>query len=144
MPKEDFVVLQNARTEAQRRVMEGITECPFCPGNLPEGNRIIRRFNHWFLMHNMWPYKNTRFHILAVLIRHTENLDLQLYEWTELFQVLKWAQLEFKVDGGGIGIRFGDPTTNRATVRHLHAHLIVPEITDRSDPAYIPVVFYIA
>lgn len=148
MESEDFVVLDNARTIDQKRVMEEILregKCPFCPGNLPEGNQIIRKTNYWFLMPNMWPYENTRIHLVAVHITHVEKLeDVHPREWSDLFQLLRWAEREFEVEGGGIGIRFGDPRINRATVRHLHTHFIVPEITDKSDPNYKPVMLMIA
>ncbi len=145
---KDFVVMAHARTEEQRRVMAGIQEkgeCPFCPGNLPEGNQVIRTTSHWFLMLNMWPYENTRIHLLAIHIKHVEQLeDTATEEWSDLFRLLRWAEHEFRVESGSIGIRFGDPRLNRATVRHLHVHFIVPKITDQNDPRYKPVVFVIA
>lgn len=146
--KKDFVVLAHARTANQQKVMEEILEkgeCPFCPGNLPEGNKIIRKTSYWFLMPNMWPYENTRVHLVAVHITHVERLeDTNPEEWSDLFKMLRWAEKEFKIESGSIGIRFGDPKSNRATVRHLHVHLIVPKITNKNDPEYKPVIFMVA
>ncbi|MEK7629209.1 MAG: hypothetical protein AAB394_01650 [Patescibacteria group bacterium] len=146
--KKNFVVLAHARTADQQKIMEGILErgeCPFCPGNLPEGNEIIRKTSYWFLMPNMWPYENTKVHLVAVHITHVERLeDIYPHEWSDLFQMLMWAEQRFDIQSGSIGIRFGDPRINRATVRHLHVHLIVPEITDKNDPKYKPVIFMVA
>ena len=64
------MVLAHARTADQQKIMEGILErgeCPFAR-NLPEGNEIIRKTSYWFLMPNMWPYENTKVHLVAVHI----------------------------------------------------------------------------
>ena len=42
--------------------------------------------------------------------------------------------------GGGFCIRFGDTLHSGATVKHLHAHLIEPDVKNKK---YEPVSFYI-
>lgn len=146
--KKDFVILDNARTQEQRLVMDEILqkgECPFCRGNLPNRNEVIKKGNYWFLIPNLWPYDNTRIHLLAIHEQHAESLgDVPSEEWWDLFQLLRWAENEYKIRGGCIGIRFGDPSLNAGTIRHLHAHLIVPEITDTHDQDYKTVKLKIA
>ncbi len=146
-PEKDFVVLAHARYDDQRDVMKKIQEenfCPFCPENIPKANMmpVIKEGKHWHVRENRWPYKNTRVHLLIIHNRHAEKLaDIESEAAAELFELVKWAESEHNVSGGAIGIRFGDPRTNRATVNHLHAHFIVANITDRDDPNYQPVRF---
>ncbi|MEI6850736.1 MAG: hypothetical protein WCK26_02090 [Candidatus Saccharibacteria bacterium] len=136
--KKTFVNLDNARLPEQRRVMEDIEdnqECPFCPEYLEKYHKeeILRKGAHWILTRNQWPYKNTDTHLLAIAAYHAEKLsDLQEGSFDELQQHMVWAEDEYKIIAGGIAMRFGDTSRNGATVRHLHAHLIVPSL-DKSD-----------
>lgn len=136
---KNFVNLNNARLDEQRRVMEQIEqnqECPFCPENLTKYHKqeILRKGTHWILTHNQWPYKNTDLHLLAIATYHAEKLsDLQEGSFNELQEHMVWAENEFHVNAGGIAMRFGDVSNNGATVNHLHAHLIIPSPDKPSD-----------
>jgi diadenosine tetraphosphate (Ap4A) HIT family hydrolase len=44
----------------------------------------------------------------------------------ELQKMAIWAENRFKIQTGGIAMRFGDVSDNGATVDHLHVHLIIP------------------
>lgn len=132
---ESFVNLSNARNDHQRGVMEEITnnnECPFCPNALHKYHKepILRSGQHWSLTHNQWPYEHTRVHLLAIATYHAESLkDLKPGAFDELQDHFVWAEDAFKIAAGGLAMRFGDTAKNGASVRHLHAHLIVPEET---------------
>lgn len=136
------VVLENAREEDQRRVMEELERegiCPFCPEGLLRCpiNPPIHAGKHWIFTTNHWPYENTLHHFLLIHICHAENIgDINEEAWQELLELLWWAEKEFGIESGGIGIRFGDPARNGGTVNHLHVHLIVanPDITK---PGYV-------
>lgn len=127
-----FVNLGNARTDEQRGVMETIEErgeCPFCPDNLAKYHQqpILRRGDHWLLTNNQWPYKFTDRHLLAIAAYHAESItDLREGAFGELQEHITWAVLTYEIAAGGLAMRFGDVNKNGATVRHLHAHLIVP------------------
>jgi galactose-1-phosphate uridylyltransferase len=127
-----YVDLSKARVPEQLEVMEGIQErqeCPFCPENLSKTHKqeILRKGAHWILTRNQWPYENTSLHLLAIAAYHAESLaDLHEGSFDELQDHLVWAEKEFDIKSGGIGMRFGDITQNGATVKHLHAQLIVP------------------
>ena len=137
--KESFVNLDNARLPEQRQVMTDIEnnqECPFCPENLEKYHKeeILRKGAHWILTRNQWPYKNTDLHLLAIAAYHAEKLsDLREGSFNELQEHMVWAENEYNIIAGGIAMRFGDTSHNGATVRHLHAHLIVPSIDKPAD-----------
>jgi diadenosine tetraphosphate (Ap4A) HIT family hydrolase len=130
---EAFVNLDNARLEEQRKVMQAIAErgeCPFDEENLAKthGQPILRRGEQWTLTYNQWPYDNTKLHLLAITRYHAHSLgDLRSGAGEELFEHLKWAEDEFFIAAGGLGMRFGNIKLNGATVDHLHAHLIVAD-----------------
>ncbi|MCX6728672.1 MAG: hypothetical protein NTV39_02805 [Candidatus Saccharibacteria bacterium] len=127
-----YVNLNNARLDEQRRVMEDIVEnqeCPFCQENISKYHKqkTLRKGKHWTITKNQWPYKYTDVHLLAILNYHAEKLsDLKAGAFDELQGHMVWAEKEFDIITGGIGMRFGDMTSNGATVNHLHVHLIVP------------------
>lgn len=131
----EFVNLDNARHEEQRRVMEGIIErgeCPFDEENLAKTHSqpILRRGEHWTVTPNQWPYAFTRLHLLAISRYHAESLsDLQEGSLDELQNHFQWAEAEYQVAAGGliVAMRFGDVQQTGATVNHIHAHLIVPD-----------------
>jgi len=145
--KKSFVNLNNARVEEQQKVMEMIEQgeyCPFCPEHYDGAKLmpIIKQGQHWHIRKNRWPYKNTRVHLLIIHNAHTEKLsDISFEAAKEFFELTQWAENEYQILGGGIGLRFGDFRRNGGTVLHLHAHIIAADITDKNDPDYRKVRF---
>jgi dihydrofolate reductase len=146
---ESFVNLDNARLDEQRDIMKMIQEegfCPFCPENISRTQLkpIIKEGKYWHLRENRWPYQNTRVHLLAIHNKHIEKLsEISPEAAKELFELAKWIESKYQIEGGGIGIRFGDIRQNGGTVLHLHAHIMSADITDRNKPKYQPVRFRI-
>lgn len=144
---DSFVDLSNARVDDQRAAMERIQErgeCPFCPENLAKEHKqpIITRGDHWLVTPSQWPYKNTRVHLLFIALQHFERLcDMPPEAKVELFELIDSVEREQNLVGMSIGIRSGDTDVTKATVRHIHAHLIVPNITDENNPDYEKVKF---
>lgn len=145
--RKEFVILKNARHDDQLDIMQRIQNegfCPFCQEYLDKAELepVITKGTFWSLRNNRWPYKNTKVHLLAILNRHAEKLsEILPEEWEELLTLFQWAEGEYKIQGGGIGMRFGDPLINGATVNHLHFHLLAADITDKESPSYQPVRF---
>lgn len=141
-----FVDLENARLDEQRKVMQEIIDeghCPFCLDNLRKYHKqqILRDGKYWILTQNQWPYDFTRVHLLAILKTHAVNLGQVPPEaGKELFELLSWAEKEYDVEGGAIGMRFGDTNHSAGTVNHIHAQFIVPDI---KKPGFQPVRFKI-
>jgi diadenosine tetraphosphate (Ap4A) HIT family hydrolase len=81
-------------------------------------------------------------HLLAIARLHVESIeDLPEGAGEELFDHVRWAIKEFKIDFGGLAMRFGDVRHNGASVNHLHAHIIVPA---KDKPADAKVKFKIS
>ncbi|MBX4211259.1 MAG: hypothetical protein KW806_00445 [Candidatus Yanofskybacteria bacterium] len=145
MPKKQFVNLNNARLKEQISVMkeiETIGVCPFCPEHLKKFHKkpILKKTRYWLLTKNQWPYENTRIHLLAITRKHTETLsELPKGAGEELISLARWAEKKFKIKSGGFGMRFGDPSMNGGTVRHLHAQIMTPLITNQKSKQYKPV-----
>ncbi len=134
------VNLENARVDKQRDVMGKIKEdgvCPFCPEHLEAYHEepILRRGDHWIVTRNQWPYSNTETHLLAIATRHVVALsELTPGAGEELLNHFRWAEDVYKIAAGGLAMRFGDVGRSGATVQHLHAHLIVPQVSVGIDP----------
>lgn len=116
-----------------RKVLEQILQsgkCPFCKENFSIYHRepILQKFGAWFITKITWPYENASLHFLLISDEHKEEFgDLTLDDFNSVKELVKWAIKEFRVEGGAIALRFGDPRLTRSTVKHLHFHLIVPE-----------------
>jgi len=141
-----FVDMENARLDEQRKVMQTIIDehhCPFCMDNLRKYHKqqILKDGKYWILTPNQWPYDFTRVHLMAILKTHAEKLsEVPPEAGRELFEMLAWAEKEYKVAGGAIGMRFGDTSHSAGTVNHVHAQFIVPDI---ELPGFQPVRFKI-
>ncbi len=147
LKRKNFVNLKNARVEEQLEVMKMIQEekfCPFCPENYSKSKLkpIIKQGEYWHIRKNRWPYKNTRIHLIIIHNTHIEKIsEVTSDAAREFLELVKWAEKEYGILGGGIGMRFGDIHINGATVLHLHAHIITAEITDKNNPNYQKVEF---
>ena len=133
MGKKKYINTFHVRNSDQKDVMDKIAEnniCPFCEENLLKFHRgtILKKTKYWTLVHNQWPYKNTRSHLLMISRIHIENLDnIDSKVWNDLLSLAKWTVKKYKISGGAFTMRFGDSILTGATVHHLHAHLIQPK-----------------
>lgn len=136
--------LENARTEDQKKVMRQITldgGCPFCKANLSKYHKkpILKSGKYWLLTTNQWPYENTKHHLLAIAKQHVESFDEMHPEaGAELFKLFSGAIKKYSIKGGGLAIRFGDLSKPASSVKHLHAHLIEPDVRN---PKHKDVIF---
>ena len=138
--KKTFVNLKNTDSrpdDAYRKIIRKISKdgiCPFCPKNLKRYHKrpIIKTGRYWILTDNMYPYPGAKHHILLIHKTHIETiLDISPMGWSEL---ASFAQSEAKkraIAGGTFYIRFGNTSYTGATVTHLHANLISPDITKK-------------
>ena len=144
MNKTNFIDLDNAREDEQKKVMREIRDadhCPFCQANLEKYHKhpILKQTKYWLLTNNQWPYKNTSLHLLAIYKEHATNLsELAPESGQDLLELLQWVEKEFQVKGGGWAMRFGDTDHSAGTVAHIHAQFLVPDI-DAEDFSQNPV-----
>ncbi len=129
----DVVNLKFAKNEEYREILERILaegKCPFCPENFKyHKHPVLFRIGEWRITSISWPYLYARDHFLFLSDCHKENfLELTGNDFESVRQLVAWAVAEFNLPGGALTMRFGDPAYTGATVRHLHFHLIIPEL----------------
>lgn len=145
MAKEDFVDPRNARSGGgyQETIQEIVSEgvCPLCPPMKWHPNPILQDDGRWLITQNSHPYPNSEFHFIIISKKHIEGLlQLSAEDFSSILKLSKWATEEFNIKGGGLTMRFGDTLYTGATIKHLHAHLIVPKIEDgKPQPVYFPI-----
>ncbi len=114
--------------------------CPFCPDQLAafHKNPILYENNTWLITKNMYPYKNTKHHFLLIHKIHISTpAEMTDSAKKDLFDLILWANTEFKIPGGTFFMRFGDTKYTGASVSHLHAQLVS---SDPTQEGYEPVV----
>lgn len=137
-----LVDIDNTRLPEQHAVMTEIVaagECPFCLENLAKYHHqpTLLEGKHWLVTTNQWPYKHTRHQFMIISKAHLTHISEVTTEMGgELFELLRQVADRYDLPGGGLSLRFGDTQFSAGTVAHLHAQLIVPEITD---PDFEPV-----
>lgn len=121
----------NSRRGSYAKLLKKIDKdgvCPLCPKHLPNYHKkpIIKESKYWLLTENQNPYEGLQLHLLAIHKKHKVNLtDLNNSDFTDLFNLFKWAAKFNKLPAGTILMRFGDGNYNGASVNHLHAHLMM-------------------
>lgn len=133
MAEKKFVDPRFAKNKDYARVMADIQKgevCPFCPDVFPgkwHTNPILNTMDNWLITRNMYPYPGSQEHFLIVGNQHKENLvELIPEDLVAILKLAQWATVEFSLPGGLLAFRFGDSEHTGATVKHLHAHLVVP------------------
>lgn len=104
--------------------------CPLCPKTMHWHTKpILKRYRGWLITENMNTYRNAEHHFLVIGDKHKETLqELTSGDWSAISHLFNWAIKKYHIKGGGIAMRFGEPSYTGATVRHLHAHLISPQL----------------
>ncbi len=131
--KNNFINVNNARADEQIEVMQKIADeshCPFCEENLRlyHKNPILKDGKYWLVTKNQWPYEHTKHHFLLIYKEHAAVLsDLAAEAGSELFTMIKELEKEYKFEGGGFSMRFGDTDFSAGTVNHLHVQLVIPD-----------------
>lgn len=135
-----------AKSGEYKNVLETIEsrgKCPFCPEHFKyHKNPVLKKTVNWMITENSWPYKGARHHFIILGKKHKEGFaNISDKDFSEIGSLVRWAIKEFKIPGGGLTMRFGDTTYTGATVVHLHAHLIVPELgaDGKATPVYFPI-----
>lgn len=131
---------ENVRTPeqlAEMRSLEARGICLFCPDGLRQHERqqVVLRTRHWAVTPNEFPYAGTALHLLLVPHQHVGDLldlpgDAQQDFWAALGLVRERYGLRYY----GLGVRNGDCRFTGATVRHVHAHVLVADPGDGAAP----------
>ena len=135
-----FVNEQNSKRGHYAEVIKDIAEknvCPFCPEQLLNFHKKpIRKYGHWIVTDNMYPYKPVKHHALFIHEQHIEHVsDMSPEAWQELKEIVDQETTSRGIVGGAVMMRFGDTRFTGASVSHLHAHLVQ---SDPDSPDYNP------
>ena len=116
--------------------IEASGKCPFCDPNIE--NERVKDMDHWIAVKNKPPYENTLLHLLILPRRHIEDpLQMDLAEEAGFWDMIHFLRGRYpETNGCGLCLRGGE--IGGITIRHLHWHLIVPEV---GPDGRIPVVF---
>lgn len=102
--------------------------CPFCEQNLLRHHpkEILFKNPGWIITENAWPYRGSKKHFLLIVRRHIENTEqMTPVLWTQLGSAYKKLCKDYSIKGSSLFMRSGDTRYTGATVRHLHAQIIV-------------------
>lgn len=132
--KNPFIYLPNVHSEEQlvhymRLEEQGV--CPFCPEHLAENHKkpILYETPCWKLTTNQYGYENAKEHFLVIAKEHAEDiLDLPETAFAELGEIVRHMEIHYRLKGGGLLFRFGDPRYSGATIKHLHLQITEPDV----------------
>jgi diadenosine tetraphosphate (Ap4A) HIT family hydrolase len=113
---------------AEMRRLDAAGICLFCPEHLAGHQRqqVLFSTRHWTATQNEFPYQGTSLHLLLVPHQHAADLlelgdDVRADFWV----ALATAADKHGLAHYGLGIRNGDCRFTGATIRHVHAHVLV-------------------
>jgi diadenosine tetraphosphate (Ap4A) HIT family hydrolase len=111
-------------------------KCPFCDPLDPEKNKVINQVGRWRMWVNPFPTKHSKLHLVMAPCEHMDRHSLiTSMDFANMGGLFMWAQQEFGFTGGGFVMRFGSPKHGSGTVLHLHANIIIPDL---SGPVQVP------
>lgn len=126
-----FYCFENVRTPeqaAEMRSLEARGVCLFCPDGLRQHERqqIMFETGHWAVTPNEFPYPGTALHLLLVPHEHAADLlDLTAEAQQDFWTALGLVRERYRLRYYGLGVRNGECLFTGATIRHVHAHVLV-------------------
>ncbi len=131
---------EHARTPeqlAEMRRLDAAGICLFCPGHLASHprQRVLFTTRYWTATQNEFPYSGTSLHLLLVPHQHAADLlELDAEGRADFWTALATAVSRYDLSHYGLGVRNGDCRFTGATIRHVHAHLLVASQTASEPP----------
>jgi ATP adenylyltransferase len=129
--KRYSVLLEHGRTQEQIDNMKRIKKDkvdPFEWKHFTTYHRepILRKGKYWLVSPNDFPYEGTKLHLLLVY-KDAVKYPSQTHPraWVELQEHVAWVEKKYRLQGGMLAMRFGEPENTGGSVDHLHLHIIV-------------------
>lgn len=129
-------------------VAESGYQCPFCTMAV-HPKPILEEVgkdasHHWFVTERHEVPEGVKYYFLIIPKRHIVDYEeITGNDSLSVQSLVQWVKKNYDEIGGfGLLLRSGDSKSTGATVKHLHYHLIVPEIdeaTGRAKPYYFPI-----
>jgi len=109
--------------------MNGAAVCKFChPQSMT--NKPLRYGKYWYVKKNDFAADNTQGMFVLVSRKHISNTQpkkIATAMMREAWQLALWVIEKYKMPGGALVMRFGDPQYHAGTMDHLHINLIFPK-----------------
>lgn len=129
MGKYKYIYPPNAREQEQLDIMlemEDQDKDPMAPEYIDQ--EILFMTDFWHVSRNRFPYKGAADQFLIVAKDGVYDMnDISPEMWLDLQKIWQKIVHDYKLDGGGICMRFGDPAKSGASLTRVHCHIIMPE-----------------
>ena len=131
---EEVSTLLNVRTYKQYclYVADRLAgRCPFCQFDRMK-HEVVAENDSWIAFKNLIPLRHTSLHLVIAHKEHLTHIDqLSIVDWKDwgdlMDRITDYNLFDEEMPGGAIFLRFGDPTRNAGSIRHLHANIIIPD-----------------
>lgn len=132
MNKYKYIYPPNARDQEQLDIMlnmEAAGKDPMALENVDQdAQKILFQTDYWHVSENRYPRAGSKISFLIVAIGPVYEIeDISPEMWLDLQKIWQKLVKEYKIAGGGICMRFGDPAKSGASLTRLHAHIIMPQ-----------------
>lgn len=137
MNKYKYIYPPNAREQEQLDIMlrmEAEDKDPMAPEYIDQ--EILFQTEFWHVSKNRFPYEGAELQFLVVAVPPVYDMQSVTAEmWLDLQQVWRRLVDEYKLEGGALVMRFGDPARSGASLTRVHCHLIMPEVGQKVKPS---------
>lgn len=127
--KYKYIDPRNVRYQEQLDIMmkrEKAEEDPLDPNIIDQ--EILFYTKNWYVSRNKFPYEAIEHQFLIVSRNPIYNLDnMSVDMWNELGIIWDRIIKAYNIPGGALCYRFGDTLYSGASLKRLHAHIIVPK-----------------
>ena len=129
-----YIYPPNARKQEQLDIMidkEKNNLDPLDPDVIDQD--ILYKTNYWYISENRFPYDGVEHQFLIIALDPIYDInDMSEEMWMDLFNIRLDLAKKYKIPGGAICFRFGNPAFSGASLKRLHAHIIVPKEEEKA------------
>ena len=124
-----YIYPPNARKQEQLDIMMNCEINNIDPLSLEYIDQpVILITDYWYVSLNRFPYEGVEQQFLIVTknpIYKKEDISLEM--WEDFQKIWLYLSKQYNLPGGAFCLRFGDPSRSGASLKRIHAHLIVPK-----------------
>lgn len=127
-----YIYPPNARNQEQLDIMLNFEKKGKDPLDINNIDQVVLfKTDYWYVSENRFPYPDVKKQFLIVSLNGIYNInDISVEMWIDLKDIWKRLISEYKLDGGAFCFRFGNPALSSASLKRVHAHIIVPKEYD--------------
>ena len=123
-----YIYPPNARGQEQLDIMmnkEMADKDPLDPNVIEQ--EILFTANYWYVSKNRFPHQDSGEQFLIISKYPVYDIeDMSAEMWTELGNLWVILKNSYNLNGGSLCFRYGDPELSGASLKRLHAHVIMP------------------